>query len=139
MRAETVEDRMQRGVFVCRRETPADEAAAVMSNRDISALVVVDEAGHAIGVVSRTDLADVMRAQPEAEPWRGLSVGAIMNAPVLTVHAGTPLAEATRLLREADVHRLVVTRPDAAGERPIGILSVSDLVRPEARPRRKAH
>lgn len=137
MRAETVDDRMQRGVFVCRRDTPADEAARVMTDRDISALVVVDEAGHVAGVVSRTDLADVMGARPSADPWRGLSVGAIMSEPVLTVRAETPLTEALRLLREADVGRLVVTRAEGTGERPVGVLSVSDLVRPRPSRRRR--
>ncbi len=137
MRAETVEDRMRRGVFVCRRDTPAEEAAAVMAGRDISALVVVDDLGRAVGVVSRTDLVDVMRARPEAEPWRGLAVGAIMSEPVLSVRADTPLVEASRLMRDAEVHRLVVTRTDPAGEKPIGVLSASDLVRPRAEPRRR--
>ncbi|HEY8368045.1 MAG TPA: CBS domain-containing protein [Thermodesulfobacteriota bacterium] len=136
MRAETVEDRMQRGVFVCRRDTPADEAAAVMAGRDISALVVVDDDGRAVGVVSRTDLVDVMGAKPDAEPWRGLVVGAIMSEPVISVRADTPLHEAARLMREAEVHRLVVTRPEGGGEKPIGVLSVSDLVRPGEKPRR---
>lgn len=136
MRAETVEDRMQRGVFVCRRDTPTDEAAAVMAGRDISALVVVDDEGRAVGIVSRTDLVDVMRAGADAEPWRGLVVGAIMSEPVVSVRADAPLHEAARLLRDAEVHRVVVTRPDAGGEKPIGVLSVSDLVKPGARPRR---
>lgn len=136
MRAETVGDRMERGVFVCDPETPAEEAAATMASRDVSALVVVDATGLAIGVVSRTDLADVLITRAVPDPWHGLSVGAIMSRPVVSVHADTPLAEATRRLRQAGVHRLVVTRTTDDGEKPIGILSVSDLVKPPPRKRR---
>jgi CBS domain-containing protein len=38
------------------------------------------------------------------------------------------VAEAVRRIRERQVHRLVVTVPEGGRERPIGILSVTDLV-----------
>ena len=47
---------MHHGVITCQPETPVAEVAATMDSNDISALVVVNQHGAAVGVISRTDL-----------------------------------------------------------------------------------
>jgi CBS domain-containing protein len=44
------------------------------------------------------------------------------------VRPDTPIAEAVELLRRRKIHRLVVTEPAEGGERPVGILSMTDIV-----------
>ena len=102
------------------------EAAAILDNRKISGLPVLDASGALVGVLSQTDLVRARANQQLVKNWPGLAVGEIMTKPALTISATARLEEAARTMEEHRVHRLVVT--DAAAT-PIGIISTSDLVR----------
>ena len=123
-----VREWMHLGVITCTPETPAEDVAEAMKLHDVSALVVVDAEGYAVGVISRTDLVNATFVQPYLKHWRGLSARHLMSSPVVSVRAESPLADAVRLIQERRIHRVVVTVPEGSRERPIGILSVTDLV-----------
>ena len=123
-----VREWMHLGVITCTPETSAEDVAETMKLHDVSALVVVDVEGYAVGLISRTDLVNATFVQPYLRHWRGLSARHLMSSPVISVRAETPLAEAVRLIKERRIHRVVVTMPEGSRERPIGILSVTDLV-----------
>lgn len=123
-----VREWMHVGVISCTPETSAEDVAETMKLHDVSALVVVDAEGYAVGLISRTDLVNATFVQPYLRHWRGLSARHLMSSPVVSVRAETPLAEAVRLIHERRIHRVVVTVPESGRERPIGILSVTDLV-----------
>ena len=89
MSDKTVQDWMHRGVITCHPETPVAQVAEIMDSKDISALVVVDEAGDALGVISRTDLVNARFIQPYMKHWRGLNAEHLMSKPVISVAAGT--------------------------------------------------
>jgi CBS domain-containing protein len=119
---------MHHGVIACSPATAADEVAMSMSAHDISALVVVDADGYAVGLISRTDLVNATFVQPYLRHWRGLSARHLMSSPVISVREDTPVETAIALMRERKIHRVVVTVTEGGRERPIGILSVSDVV-----------
>jgi CBS domain-containing protein len=121
----TVRDCMHAGVIACAPDTPLVEVAETMQARGISALVVV-AGGLAVGVISKTDLVNVAFVQPYMRHWRGMTARHLMTSPVVSVDPRTPFAEAVRLLDERRIHRLVVTDE---GQRPIGILSLTDVAR----------
>jgi CBS domain-containing protein len=123
-----VRDSMRLGVVTCCPETPADEVARTLTLHDVSALVVTDADGYVAGLVSRSDLVGAAFVPRWPHHWRQLVARHLMSAPVVSVRAETPLAEAVRLIRERRIHRVVVTVLEAGRERPIGILSVTDLV-----------
>jgi CBS domain-containing protein len=123
-----VRDVMHAGVISCPPDTGLDDVAALMRENGVSALVVVDD-GVAAGVISQTDLVNAAFVQPYMRYWRGMAARHLMTSPVVSVGPDTTLADAVELLRARKIHRLVVTEPVAAGERPIGILSTTDLVR----------
>ena len=129
MEEQTVRDWMHPGVITCRPDTPVDQVAATMDEKDISALVVVDEADNAIGVISRTDLVNARFIQPYLKHWRGMSAEHLMSKPVISVSPDTQIKEAVAVLQERRIHRLVVVEQHAGRVRPIGILSVTDLAR----------
>jgi CBS domain-containing protein len=120
---------MHPGVITCRPDTPVDQVAITMDEKDISALVVVDEADNAIGVISRTDLVNARFIQPYLKHWRGMSADHLMSKPVISVSPDTRIKEAVAVLQERRIHRLVVVEQHAGRVRPIGILSVTDLAR----------
>ena len=121
-----VEDWMHRGVITCRRDTPAAEVATIMDSNDISALVVVNLQGAAVGVISRIDLINARFVQPYMKHWRGLNAEHLMTKPVISVSPDTTVAEAVQMLNEKHIHRLVVVEDRV---KPIGILSVTDLAK----------
>ena len=129
MEEQTVRDWMHPGVITCRPDTPVDQVAITIDEKDISALVVVDEAGNAIGVISRTDLVNARFIQPYMKHWRGMSAEHLMSKPVISVSPDTRIKEAVAVLQERRIHRLVVVEQHAGRVRPIGILSVTDLAR----------
>ena len=125
----SVRDWMHRGVVTCRPDTPVNEVAETMDAKDISALVVIDEAGDAVGVISRTDLVNARFVQPYLKHWRGMSAEHLMSKPVISVTPDIAIKEAVELLRTRRIHRLVVVEELAGHIRPVGILSVTDLAR----------
>jgi len=105
-----------------------EEAAGLLHANAISGLPVIDDAGALVGVISQSDLVDIMdsalgrvvRTRPS-----GLRVGELMSSPAVTIPMTGSLAEAARVMLGARVHRLVAT--DEAGL-PVGVLSATDFV-----------
>lgn len=120
---------MHVGVVSCEPDTAVEEVGAAMREHGISAVIVVDQAGAALGVISKTDLVNAAFVQPYMRYWRGMAARHLMSSPVVFVHQDAPLHEALDLLRSRRIHRLVVTEPGPGGERPVGILSLTDVVR----------
>jgi CBS domain-containing protein len=129
----TVGEVMHRGVLTCHRETPIQDVARQMAERDVSALVVVDDAEHMVGLISRTDLVNARLYEQYWKHWRGLTAGHIMITDVVSVHVADSMQAASRLMMERHIHRVVVVEEDGDGVKPIGIVSVTDVVRDIAR------
>jgi len=125
----TVGEWMHRGVITCHPEISVAEVAATMDTHDISALVVVNEGGDALGVISRTDLVNARFIQPYMKHWHGLNAEHLMSKPVISVAADTTIDEAVQRLNEKHIHRLVVVEKESGHLRPVGILSVTDLAK----------
>ena len=125
----TARDWMHQGVITCRPDTSVDEVAETMEMKDISALVVVDRAGDAIGVISRTDLVNARFVQPYLKHWRGMTAEHLMSQPVISVAPDTDIKVAVEMLREKRIHRLVVVETVGGHRRAVGILSVTDLAK----------
>jgi CBS domain-containing protein len=123
---------MSSPLVTCEPSTRLGEAAALLVRHRIHALVVVDDCGDAVGIVSDTDLlaGEWLATDPKSlDVMRALAVETVMSSPPLTIDADASLADAARRLRSERVARVVVVDD---GE-PAGILSVSDLVRHLAR------
>ncbi len=124
---------MHHGVLTCRRETPIQDVARQMSEQDVSALVVVNDEGNMIGLISRTDLVNARLYEQYWKHWRGLTAGHIMVTDVVSVRPGDSVQDASRLMMERRIHRVVVVEDAGEGVKPIGVLSVTDVVRDIAR------
>lgn len=129
MSGKTVRAWMHRGVISCRPDTSLEEVARTMDSKDVSALVVVNQAGDVVGVISRTDLVNTRFVEPYLKHWRGMTAEHLMSRPVISVGPEMPVAEAASILRQKQIHRLVVVEKEGQRLRPLGILSVTDLAK----------
>ena len=110
------------GTFRCKPGDTLAAAAAQMTTRNISALIVVDDDGLLEGIVTRTDL---VRACYQRDDWAVQPVRDYMSRQVVTVPPDAPLGHVMALLLERHIHRVVVVDPL---NRPVGIVSSMDIL-----------
>ena len=99
-----------------------------MDSERINALVVVDESGDLAGVVSQTDLVKVSE-----QDWQNMVAEDVMTEDVVTIVADIPVLAAVELMVDNQIHRLVITQGGLAPRRPVGVLSMTDVVREMAK------
>jgi CBS domain-containing protein len=138
-------DVMTRDVVSVAPDTPMRKIAALLLEKRISAVPVVDSSGAPIGMVSEGDLTGRSEAAREARQDWWLTVLAegealnpeflaslnyptardMMSAPVIAIDEETSLAEIAGILTERRIKRVPVVRDG----RIVGIVSRADLVR----------
>ncbi|MCL5994672.1 MAG: CBS domain-containing protein [Chloroflexi bacterium] len=123
-----VRDAMRKGVVSCAPTLSVRDAAKLMTEARVRALVVVDGDCGLVGLVSQTDLVNVTLVQASGQDWQALTVKDVMTANVLTVTPDESLSQAAKLLIDRHIHRLVVV-DQASSCTPIGVLSMGDIVR----------
>jgi CBS domain-containing protein len=126
-------DVMRKNPATARAEELVLDAAARMAESGIRHLVVVDEQGRAIGMLSDRDIRQAIgnpfRAsmdEPSDTAITGLTVGDIMADFPVTVTADAELWQVARLLASQRFGALPVVDP---GEQVMGIISYVDLLR----------
>ncbi len=141
MNSTPVREIMTKDVVTIRSFVPFRRIAATMLSRGIGAVPVVDSMGHAVGLVSRTDLiAKEAAGAGQSELWellsrRGRATAArgeaaiasrLMTTDLVTVTPATDVSRAAYLMeRHAVTHLPVVDQRDIV----VGIVSRSDLLR----------
>jgi CBS-domain-containing membrane protein len=120
-----VRDVMSRGVMTCTPKTTVRDAVQRMAQHRVNALVVVEDAsGELEGVVSRSDLAQVYDKNYDTIP-----VESVMSEAVETIIPDIPVSAAVLIMLDHNVDRLVIMHAKPAPQRPVGVLSLSDVVR----------
>ncbi len=126
-------DVMTRGVVTVPMEATARQVASLLSKRGLSGAAVVGPDGEAMGVISDMDILKIIGK----ENWENMYAESIMTPHMVTAKPTWTLREAAKIMREKHIHRLLVFSEEGVGasQRPIGILSASDVVREAARER----
>lgn len=127
-----VRDRMTADPFVTSPDTPVPEALALMRQKKVRRLPVLDSKGKLVGIVAEKD---IIYASPSPSTtlsvWEihslldKLKVEKVMARSLVTVSGDTPLEDAARLMAEKDVGGLPVMH----GDRLVGIITETDLFR----------
>jgi acetoin utilization protein AcuB len=129
--AARVEVAMKRDPATVPSYAPLLEAVAIMVDRDVRHVLVVDEAQRVVGIVSdrdvRTAIGDPLEAlRQELTELEELKVSGVMTTDVITVREDAPLSEVARLFVDERVGALPVTD---AKDRLLGIVSYVDVIR----------
>jgi len=123
--SKLVRDVMHRGVITCWADEPLADVARRLREYKINAIFVLDESGRAEGVVSQTDLA---RAFVQGN-WWDRSAEEVMTPDVVTITGDIPLKAAIQIMLDKGIHRLLIVQGGLTPNRPVGVLSLSDVVR----------
>ncbi len=131
----TVSMWMTRNLITIGPDTPIAEAAALMAQRRIRRLLVVNSrrgVSHLVGIVSATDILHAF--PPDVNPFAVLvretpqehaAIREIMKSNPLTVAPEMPIEEAALLMRDQKIGALPVVRDG----KPVGIITESDIFR----------
>jgi CBS domain-containing protein len=147
---QRVQDVMTTDVVCARESTSYKELVELLATRRVSAVPVVDDRRHVLGVVSEADL--LLKREQPAQPLIQLlsaprrrrerakaeaTVAAeLMSQPAVTIDPQATLTAAARRLHASGVKRLPVV--DAVG-RLVGVVSRVDLLKGFLRPDKELH
>ena len=109
-------------VLTCSSSTTVSEAAALLADRRIGALPVVDD-GALAGIFSERDV--IYRLREMGPGMLYGPVGEVMTRPAVTVTPETSILAALSLMTRRRIRHL----PVVDGERMIGFVSIGDLVK----------
>jgi CBS domain-containing protein len=141
MNTRTVGSVMTRNVVTARPDTSFKDLVATLADERVSALPVVDDEGHVVGIVSEGDLLHRLDLPPDsplgrllghlsrrhrpapAGPLGDIATG-LMTRPVVTIGSDATVGSAARLLEKRGVKRL----PVVDGGHLVGIVSRRDLL-----------
>jgi CBS domain-containing protein len=128
LEAEIAGDLMSPNPVSLRDDAGIEEAIAFFTGKGFSAAPVIDEAGHPLGVLSRSDLLvhDREKRKPAAAVAESGRVRDLMTPAVFSVTPETPADKVVEELLALDVHRLFVV--DAAGVL-VGVITTRDVLR----------
>ncbi|WP_338676468.1 CBS domain-containing protein [Streptomyces sp. SCSIO 30461] len=139
MRHRNVGELMTRDVIRVRNDAPFKEIVRLLSDRQVTAVPVVDADHRLLGVVSEGDLlrktsdqaaAAELLPVPDADAWErakaeGTRADELMSAPAVCVTPEWTVVEAARLMEVQNVKRLPVVDDR---DRLVGIVSRRDLL-----------
>jgi len=135
-----VRDVMTKGPITIDPEAPLETAAAVMREREVRHLPVVDEAGRLIGMITDRDLRGALLAPVLAEHLSGaaqrrlrglgaalgnLRVRDAMTWDAVTIGPEAPIARAAAIMFEGRIGSLLVMER----ERLVGIVTERDVLK----------
>ncbi|MFH8773680.1 CBS domain-containing protein [Streptomyces sp. NPDC017958] len=135
-----VADLMTTAVVRVRPDTGFRDIAVQLAEHDVTAVPVVDDQDHPIGIVSEADLLRTQQSQSdpsghltdehppptESAKAHALTAEGLMTSPVIAARPQWSVVEAARAMAHHDVKRLPVV--DEA-DRLVGIISRADLIR----------
>jgi CBS domain-containing protein len=112
-----------KGIGVCAvmPETPVYEALEIMADKDIGAVLVMEDAD-LCGIFSERDYARKVILQGKAS--RDTTVGEIMTSPPVVATLEQSVDDCLRLMTDHRIRHLPVVSQEAV----IGVLSIGDLV-----------
>ena len=120
--AQVIANRSATDIISCQITTRVRDAIAMLAQRRIGALPVVD-GGRVVGIFSERDV--IYRLASEGDDGLSLQVGQVMTSPAVTVDAATSVVDALALMTSRRFRHLPVMR----GSELIGFVSIGDLVK----------
>jgi CBS domain-containing protein len=123
-----IEDLMSRPPVTCHFNDPLNLVAHEMWDHDCGVLLVVNDDGKLIGVITDRDIC--MAAYTQGRPLDAILANSAMATHVISIRPDEKIADAERLMAKHQIRRLPVVDDD---NRPVGVIALNDLARECAR------
>ncbi len=120
-----VRDLMSIGVLTCSEDTPIVELARVLLAQVQEEAVVLDDLGHAVGVIGRDEL---IRAYANGE-YKEMLVEEVMRDDVPQIPPDIPLTAAAQIMQDKGVRILYLSHHAGGIEYPAAMLSYKNMLR----------
>ncbi len=125
MATPSIADLMTQKLETIKSSSSAQEAAKKMSDKRISSLVVTDENGNAIGIITERDL--VWRICVHDASSKLTTVQHLMSSALVTIEADSQIDVAADIMLQNNVRHLLVVQDDESNK-PVGIITPSNFV-----------
>ena len=125
----TVSDLMRKKLVTIKESTSVQEAANKMKEKNVSSLVVVDENGRPLGLITERDL---VRKVCIRDVYTSKVINKeIMSSPLITVKSKALSSEAVDIMLQNNVRHLLVIDNESSEDvnKPIGIITPLDFTR----------
>jgi CBS-domain-containing membrane protein len=142
-----VRDVMTRDVLAVSKFDGIDQTVKTLAEKSVSGLPVVDRENRVVGIISEADIVSMVSSTGVRKRRRGFGlrdlwaflfgehvsdrkmghiVGDVMTSPAVTIQPEAEISEAVRIMDQYRIRRLAVVDK---GQRLVGIISRSDIVR----------
>ena len=120
-------DIMTRGVTSVPMDLALREVAKIMIDQNVSGVAVTDHNGEIMGFITEMDMLHVVVDKSLLDE----TAEAIMTTSLKSISPSTDLETAAKVMLDARIHRLIILSEPGMGasDRPVGILSASDIIR----------
>ena len=128
---ETLRDFMRKKLITIEESASVQEAANRMKDKNVSSLVVVDEIGRPLGLITERDL--VRKVCTHDVFTSKLINKEIVSSPLISIDSNSSASQAVDMMLQNNVrHLLVVDSETSEGlNKPIGIVTPLDFTRSE--------
>lgn len=126
--SKTVKDLMRKGLIVCSPGAALGQVAKTLTQHHVHALIVAEDAGAPLGIISDFDLlaGEWLSVDKESlDAMKTMTAGDLMTSPIETIEADTAVDDAAKRFLERQIHRMMVVE----NGKPVGVISISDFVR----------
>ena len=126
---DTVRDLMRKKIETIKESASVQEAANKMKEKNVSSLVVVDENGRPLGLITERDL---VRKICIRDVYTSKVINKdIMSSPLITVKSKSLSSEAVDIMLQNNVRHLLVIDNESSEDvnKPIGMITPLDFTR----------
>lgn len=123
MKVSALLDRKGRTVHTTQADASAADAAKILVERRIGALLVVDDQGQAVGILSERDIVTGLAA--ERGDLTKVRVGSLMTADIVRCAPNDSVVQLMAMMTDRRVRHL----PVYDGDELLGIVSIGDAVK----------
>ena len=118
-----IRDVMVREVITLNGNASVKEAADIMNEFEIGSLIVVNNEGKAVGIVTERDI--LKRVVAEEKNAKKTKISEIMSSPLVVVESNIEVEEAVKLMFQMKIKKLAAVD----GNKLVGIVSLTDIAR----------
>jgi CBS-domain-containing membrane protein len=130
MAVKFVRDLMHIGVSTCRTNTSVAEAARTLLRENLEALIVLDDNGHAVGLLGRREVvAACAQAGTRSRSSETATAGDVMRLDIPEIPADIPAIVAAQIMLDQGVREIYLMHHAGGISWPAAVLRFEDVLR----------